>query len=100
MGLHDGHRQRCKQRFLRTGAEGFDDHQLLELLLFYAIPRCDTNETAHRLLKRFGSLQGVLYAARRSCPPWRASVRAPPYCCVSPATCPSGHGRPRCRRSC
>lgn len=62
MGLHDGHRQRCKQRFLRTGAEGFDDHQLLELLLFYAIPRCDTNETAHRLLKRFGSLQGVLYA--------------------------------------
>lgn len=38
MGLHDGHRQRCKQRFLRTGAEGFDDHQLLELLLFYAIP--------------------------------------------------------------
>ena len=63
MGLHDGHRQRCKQRFLRTGAEGFDDHQLLELLLFYAIPRCDTNETAHRLLKRFGSLQGVLYAA-------------------------------------
>ena len=63
MGLHDGHRQRCKQRFLRTGAEGFDDHQLLELLLFYAIPRRDTNETAHRLLKRFGSLQGVLYAA-------------------------------------
>ena len=62
MGLHDGHRQRCKQRFLRAGAEGFDDHQLLELLLFYAIPRCDTNETAHRLLKRFGSLQGVLYA--------------------------------------
>ena len=58
MGLHDGHRQRCKQRFLRAGAEGFDDHQLLELLLFYAIPRCDTNETAHRLLKRFGSLQG------------------------------------------
>ena len=50
MGLHDGHRQRCKQRFLRAGAEGFDDHQLLELLLFYAIPRCDTNETAHRLL--------------------------------------------------
>ena len=62
MGLHDGHRQRCKQRFLRAGAEGFDDHQLLEMLLFYAIPRCDTNETAHRLLKRFGSLQGVLYA--------------------------------------
>ena len=63
MGLHDGHRQRCKQRFLRAGAEGFDDHQLLELLLFYAIPRQDTNETAHRLIQRFGSLQGVLHAA-------------------------------------
>ena len=62
MGLHDGHRQRCKRRYLAAGAEGMDDHQLLELLLFYAIPRCDTNETAHRLLKRFGSLQGVLYA--------------------------------------
>lgn len=62
MGLHDGHRQRSKRRYLALGAEGMEDHQLLELLLFYAIPRCDTNETAHRLLKRFGSLQGVLYA--------------------------------------
>lgn len=63
MGLHDGHRQRSKRRFLAVGADGFDDHQLLELLLFYAIPRQDTNETAHRLMKQFGSLQGVLNAA-------------------------------------
>lgn len=63
MGLHDGHRQRSKRRFLTVGADGFDDHQLLELLLFYAIPRQDTNETAHRLMKQFGSLQGVLNAA-------------------------------------
>ena len=62
MGLHDGHRQRCKQRFLRAGAEGFDDHQLLELLLFYAIPQKDTNPIAHALLDRFGSLSQVLDA--------------------------------------
>lgn len=63
MGLHDGHRQRVKRRFLAAGAEGMDDHQLLELLLFYAVPRQDTNETAHRLIKHFGSLQGVLHAS-------------------------------------
>ncbi len=63
MGLHDGHRQRVKRRFLALGAEGMDDHQLLELLLFYAVPRQDTNETAHRLLKHFGSLQNVLHAS-------------------------------------
>ena len=63
MGLHDGHRQRSKRRYLTLGAEGMEDHQLLELLLFYAIPRQDTNETAHRLIQRFGSLQGVLHAA-------------------------------------
>ena len=62
MGLHDGHRQRSKRRYLALGAEGMEDHQLLELL-FYAIPRQDTNETAHRLIQRFGSLQGVLHAA-------------------------------------
>ena len=63
MGLHDGHRQRSKRRYLALGAEGLEDHQLLELLLFYAVPRQDTNETAHRLIQRFGSLQGVLHAA-------------------------------------
>lgn len=60
MGIHDGHRQRCKQRFLAAGGDGFSDHQLLEMLLFYAIPRQDTNETAHRLIDRFGSLRAVL----------------------------------------
>lgn len=62
MGLHDGHRQRKKQQFLRRGLESFADHEVLELLLFYAIPRCDTNETAHRLLEKFGSLKNVFYA--------------------------------------
>lgn len=63
MGLHDGHRQRKKEQFLSDGLEGFADHEALELLLFYAIPRRDTNETAHRLLAEFGSLNGVFSAS-------------------------------------
>ena len=62
MGLHDGHRQRKKEQFLAHGLNAFADHEALELLLFYAIPRQDTNDTAHRLLKEFGSLRGVLTA--------------------------------------
>ena len=62
MGVHDGHRKRLKVRFLQEGAERLRDHELLELLLFYAIPRSDTNETAHALLSRFGSIAGVASA--------------------------------------
>jgi len=62
MSLHDGHREKMRQRFLSGGLEGFADHEALELLLFYAIPRRDTNETAHRLLQRYGSLKEVLRA--------------------------------------
>ena len=60
MGLHDGHRQRKRQQFLSHGPQSMADHELLELALFYAIPRRDTNETAHRLLEQFGSLDRVL----------------------------------------
>ena len=63
MSLHDGHRQRKKQRFLQHGLDSFADHEVLELLLFYAIPRRDTNETAHRLLEHFGTLKAVLTAS-------------------------------------
>ena len=62
MGIHDGHRQRLKDRFLAVGLDNFTEVQVLELLLFYAIPRLDTNEVAHALLKRFGSLSQVLDA--------------------------------------
>lgn len=62
MGVHDGHRKRMKARFRQQGAEGMRDHELLELLLYYAIPRSDTNAVAHALLERFDSLQGVLDA--------------------------------------
>lgn len=61
--IHEGHRQRLKNRFIRLGGlEGFEDHQVLELLLFYAIPRRDTNEIAHKLINEFGSL-GRVFAA-------------------------------------
>lgn len=60
--LHTGHRERLRKRFLEEGLDSFEDHQLLELLLFHAIPRGDTNPVAHRLMKRFGSLSAVLEA--------------------------------------
>ena len=63
MGVHDGHRQRMKQRFLEHGLDNFNDINALELLLFYALPRCDTNVVAHRLLDSFGSLPAVLEAS-------------------------------------
>lgn len=64
MNEHLNHRDRLKERFLTQGLDGFDDHQILELLLFYSIPRIDTNPIAHRLLNKFGSLNGVLTAPR------------------------------------
>lgn len=61
--IHSGHRERLRQRLLETAGRGFCDHELLELLLFYALPRVNTNETAHYLIERFGSLSGVITAS-------------------------------------
>lgn len=58
---HDKHRERLRNRFLNS-PDSFEDHELLELTLFYSIPRKNTNEIAHRLLNRFGSVKGVLDA--------------------------------------
>jgi len=63
VGIHDGHRQRTKQRFLEHGLENFSDVNALELLLYYALPQQDTNPLAHRLLDRFGSLSAVMDAS-------------------------------------
>ena len=65
MSIHSGHRQRMRQRFLKNGLEGLNDHEILELLLYYCIPRQDTNPYAHRLIERFGSLTGVLRAQEK-----------------------------------
>ena len=63
MSIHDGHRQRLKERFLQGGLDNFTDVQVLELVLFYCIPRKDTNPIAHALLDHFGSLSQVLEAS-------------------------------------
>lgn len=60
--IHKGHRERQKQKFLEHGLESFTDVEAIELLLYYAIPRRDTNELAHALLDRFRSFRGVLEA--------------------------------------
>lgn len=63
MSIHTGHRQRVKTEFLTRGLEGWPDHRVLELLLFYAIPQGDVNGLAHELVERFGSLSGALDAS-------------------------------------
>ena len=62
MGVHDGHRQRLKKRFTEHGMDNFEDHEALELLLFYALPQGDVNPLAHTLIKQFGSLAAVFDA--------------------------------------
>lgn len=59
---HANHRRRLKDRFLKTGLDSFEEHNALELLLFFGIPQKDTNDTAHYLIDRFGSLNQVLEA--------------------------------------
>lgn len=60
--IHAGHRERLRERFSRSGLDDFADHEVLELLLTYAIPRVDVNATAHYLIERFGSVAGALDA--------------------------------------
>ncbi len=52
--LHSGHRRRMKAQFRDSGLSHFNEHQIIELALFYAFPRGDTNELAHLLLKECG----------------------------------------------
>lgn len=59
---HGGHRARVRQRYITSGLDAFAPHELVELLLFYGIPRRDTNPLAHRLIDTFGSVGAVLAA--------------------------------------
>ena len=114
MGVHDGHRQRMKKRFLEHGLDNFDDVNVLELLLFYAQPRQDTNAMAHALLDRFGSLSAVLEASPselqtvsgiggNAAALLRAGISSPGSCtrrkrwstpcCWTPGSSPSAAGR-------
>lgn len=76
-GIHEGHRARMKKKLLENGERSLADHELLEVLLYYAIPRRDTNELAHR------AAEAVRVAAGRTvCPgagaglcAWRGTAR-------------------------
>lgn len=61
--IHEGHRRRLRERLLEGGVDALAPHELLELLLGYAMPRVDVNPLAHRLIDRFGSLSGVMEAS-------------------------------------
>lgn len=60
--LNEGHRARLRKRMMKEGLQNFEDHEVLELMLFQFIPRKDTNKIAHSLLNKFGSLANVLDA--------------------------------------
>ena len=60
--IHAGHRKRLKQAMLDSNFNGMSDINLLEALLFYSISRSNTNETAHKLLQAFGSIDAVFEA--------------------------------------
>lgn len=62
MVYHKGHRHRLKRKYKESLGENFDIHELVELLLFYSIPRKNTNEIAHRLIERFGTLERMAEA--------------------------------------
>ena len=59
---HTGHRQRMKERFLDTRFDGYQEHEILEMILYYVYPRIDTNALAHRLLREFDSISAILDA--------------------------------------
>lgn len=62
MSEHEGHRERLRERYLRAGIDGLNEHEVLELMLTYAIPRRDTKPIAKALIERFGSIDRVLKA--------------------------------------
>ena len=60
--VHEGHRERMRNKYVNKGIEVFEQHEILEMLLFYAIPRKNTNDIAHRLLEACGPLSAVFDA--------------------------------------
>ncbi len=64
--VHDGHRERMRERIRNSGLVALQDHEILEYILYAFVPRKDTNEIAHSLIERFGSFAGVLNADEKS----------------------------------
>lgn len=61
-GAHKGHRHRVREKFLKSGFDGFAEHEILEFLLFYCIPRKNTNLLAHKILDKYKTLANVFDA--------------------------------------
>lgn len=61
--LHANHRKRMRERFNKNGFSEYHSHEVLEQVLFEVIPRCNTNETGHLLINKFGSVENVLHAS-------------------------------------
>ncbi len=62
VNIHAGHRQRMRDKFFQQGIDAFQDHEILEMLLYYALPQRNTNDIAHGLIEHFGSFSSVLEA--------------------------------------
>ncbi len=62
--VHSGHRERLKAKLINSPKSFLEDHELLEILLFYSIPRRNTNEISHELINKFGSIKRVIEASR------------------------------------
>lgn len=60
--IHKGHRERMRKKLIQSGFDGFTNHEILELLLFYSRPRIDTNAIAHRLIDKYKTISGVCNA--------------------------------------
>ncbi len=65
MGIHDGHRERMREKVEKNGLDSLQEHEVLEVLLYLTNPRKDTNPLAHELIERFHSLAGVLEAPEK-----------------------------------
>jgi len=63
LSIHNGHRERMRQRIKKETMENFAPHEVLEVLLYYCIPREDTNPIAHALIKRYKTVARVLEAS-------------------------------------
>lgn len=60
--MHEGHRERMRERYLKEGLDSFQDHEVLELLLYYALARQNTNGLGHQIMEHFGSFEAVFEA--------------------------------------
>lgn len=62
VNAHSGHRARMRERYLKSGFDSFQDHEILEIILYNCYTRRNTNDIAHKLLDKFGSISAVLEA--------------------------------------